>query len=430
MRRSANGFAKTADRTAPTWLASICPRSPNGRGRPLKRAPVSVRTRPGAPRYLPPTRPLTSTFGHGLVGHLGFVVASGDEAAGRSSTRTGRTEVPRTARRSARPPGEARRPGELHGGHPVWHSRLVRIIRAQLEGAEAEPGRIAAADVARIIVGLERAIASAAYLVLRRTRRGAGRHKQTIEKAARLRFVGVEPGSFVEVLALPDVGEVADGELPIRVADLSSQALDRLLDIVEEPDEPADPDLASAVAQMAADLGIGERNASITLSDDGPSGGSPRARRVVIDASVRARMQRLSSPPLPVKDQTLVGILVEADFERNTARLRLPSGSSVDVTFSPDLSDDIQEALRSSARLDGVLQYNARTSEVKSVRLRALYRTWGTQLVLGSESFWHSPTFAQLQEVQGTTGHVVASGLAITDLTDDERAAFLAAFEQ
>ena len=93
---------------------------------------------------------------------------------------------------------------QLPGSRPVWQSQCVRIIRAHLEGAEAEAGRIAAADVARIIIGLERAIASAAYLVLRRPRRGAGRHAQAIESAARLRFVGIESGSFVEILALPE----------------------------------------------------------------------------------------------------------------------------------------------------------------------------------------------------------------------------------
>jgi CRISPR/Cas system endoribonuclease Cas6 (RAMP superfamily) len=74
----------------------------------------------------------------------------------------------------------------------------MRIVRAQLDGMDAEPGRVAAADVARIILGLERAIARAAYLVLERARRGVtGRHSLAIESAARLRFVGVDRGSFV-----------------------------------------------------------------------------------------------------------------------------------------------------------------------------------------------------------------------------------------
>ena len=50
--------------------------------------------------------------------------------------------------------------------------------------------------------------------------------------------------------------------------------------------------------------------------------------------------------------------------------------------------------------------------------------------MLDSESFWDSPTFAELQDAQGTTGQLAVSDLAITDLTDDERAAFFAAFEQ
>src|SRR5215217_678197 len=101
----------------------------------------------------------------------------------------------------------------------------MRVVRVQLEGVNAEPGRVAAADVARIIFGLERAIARAAYLVLGKPRRGpTGRHSQVIESAARLRFIGVEPGSFVEVFALPDTAEPSDEELPISVADLSSMA--------------------------------------------------------------------------------------------------------------------------------------------------------------------------------------------------------------
>src|SRR4051812_7217635 len=109
----------------------------------------------------------------------------------------------------------------------------MRVVRAQLEGTDAEPGRVAAADVARMILGLERAIARAAYLVLGKARRGAtGRHHQVIESAARLRFVGVEKGSFIEVLALPDTAEPSDEELPISVADLSSLAFSRLLEVI------------------------------------------------------------------------------------------------------------------------------------------------------------------------------------------------------
>jgi hypothetical protein len=304
----------------------------------------------------------------------------------------------------------------------------MRIVRAQLEGVDAEPGRVAAADVARIILGLERAIARAAYLVLGKARRETGRHRQAIESAARLRFVGVERGSFVELLALPDAAEPSDEEFAISAADLSSLAFGRLLDAITSGDPATDAELAAAVAQMASELGIGDRNTSITLIDESVMSPGDAPRRATIDAAVRERMQRLGEQ-LPVsRDETLVGVLFEADFEGNTAKLRLANGSVVTVSFSADLADDIQEALRSRARLDGLVRYDPRTAQASSVELRTVVRS--TQLPLDIDSFWQLQTFAGLQAAQGTTGRVDPANLGISDLTDDERAAFLAALAE
>ncbi|MFF0654942.1 hypothetical protein [Micromonospora tulbaghiae] len=304
----------------------------------------------------------------------------------------------------------------------------MRIVRAKLEGVNAEPGRVAAADVARIILGLERAIARAAYLVLGKARRGTGRHSQAIEGAARLRFVGVERGSFVELLALPEGGEPTDDELPFSVADLSSMAFDRLLTVITSGSPDTDAELAAAVAQLATELGIGDRNTSITLIDDSDTHAGQEPRRATIDASVRERMQRLSQQTPASRDETLVGVLFEADFEGHTARLRLGSGGVVTVNFPPELADDIQEALRSRARLEGHVRYHPRTAQATSVELRAVSRS--TQLELDVESFWESQTFSELQAAQGTTGRVDAGALGMADLTDDERAAFLAALAE
>jgi hypothetical protein len=41
-------------------------------------------------------------------------------------------------------------------------------------------------------------------------------------------------------------------------------------------------------------------------------------------------------------------------------------------------------------------------------------------------AFWQMDTFADLQAAQGINGRVDPTDLAIVDLTDDERAAFLA----
>jgi hypothetical protein len=304
----------------------------------------------------------------------------------------------------------------------------MREIRAQLEGPDAEPGRVAAADVARIILGLERAIARAAYLVLGRPRRGTtGRHSQAIESASRLRFIGTQRGSFVEVLGLPDTADPSDEELPIPVADLSSMAFCRLLDVITNEDPETDNQLAAAVAQMASELGIGDRNTAITLIDDTPLRG-PAPRRATIDAAVRERMQRISDRRPDVRDETLVGVLFEADFEENSAKLRLASGGVVTVSFVSDLADEIQEALRSQTGVEGLVHYDARTAQARSVELRAIVRS--VQLELHSDVFWQPLDFEALQNEQGTTGHVEPNELEILDLTDDERAAFLAAFAE
>jgi hypothetical protein len=169
----------------------------------------------------------------------------------------------------------------------------MRIIQARLDGVDAQLGRVSAADVARVVLGTERAMRRAAYVVLGRPRRGSGRHNAAIESAARLRFVGVEQGSIVGLLALPDAVDTADGELPIPVADLSSSAVRTLLDAIGAP--TTDADLAAAIAQMAADLGIGDRNTSISLTD--MSAGSMRHCARVRDSRGRSGITHEASKP-------------------------------------------------------------------------------------------------------------------------------------
>lgn len=301
----------------------------------------------------------------------------------------------------------------------------MALLRAQLEGADASLGEVAAADVARMILGLERAIARAAYVVLGESRRGAGRHRQAIASASRLRFVGVEEGSVVGLLALPEA-EPSDAELPIPVPHLSQLAVDRILDMIHGSSDGTDTELADAVAQLAIELGIGDRNSSLTLAGDwiNSDGGQPRP--AIIDRRVRERMQQIASQlPPSSRDDTLVGVLVEADFEAGTARLRLPDGSAVAVKFSPDLADLIQEGLRSQTQAEGLVRYHPRTHQVIEVELRSLVRS--TPFALDEGSFWRTESFAQLQESQGTTGHLDPRELALPDLTDRDRADFLAA---
>jgi len=175
-----------------------------------------------------------------------------------------------------------------------------------------------------------------------------------------------------------------------------------------------------------AELGIGDRNTSIVLTDHVAETEDRPTRRAEINLRVRQRMQELGSQSLRSRDETLVGVLVEADFEGNTARLRLADGGAVTVNFSADLADEIQEALRSRAGFEGAVRYHPKTSQATSVELRAVIR--GTQLVLDAEAFWQPKTFAGLQMRQGTTGRINPADMAIPGLSDEERAAFLAGY--
>lgn len=98
------------------------------------------------------------------------------------------------------------------------------------------------------------------------------------------------------------------------------------------------------------------------------------------------------------------------------------------MTFTPELADEIQEALRSRTRLEGLVNYHPRTAQATSVELRAFVAH--TQFPLDLDSFWRVRSFAELQAEQGVTGRVDPDSLEIDDLTDDERAAFLAAINE
>ena len=101
------------------------------------------------------------------------------------------------------------------------------VFRATLRGSDATLGVVRASDVARLLIGLESAVAAAAYAALGKPRRGStGRHRAAIEAASRLHFQNVEPGSVVAVLRLPRLAEVTDGTFDVEVDDLAGAAFD------------------------------------------------------------------------------------------------------------------------------------------------------------------------------------------------------------
>ncbi|MGO9789283.1 MAG: hypothetical protein ACLP8S_07110 [Solirubrobacteraceae bacterium] len=131
-----------------------------------------------------------------------------------------------------------------------------------------------------------------------------------------------------------------------------------------------------------------------------------------------------------MRPDALVGVLVEADFEKRTARLRTATEAGVQVSFDDDLADDIHAALRQQAKFRGEIVCDPHTSVARSVRLRRIER--GEQLVLGldTEEFWRERTFEELARLQGAGQPVDPELLHDAEATDEERDAFMAAIAE
>lgn len=300
-------------------------------------------------------------------------------------------------------------------------------LRIGLTGDEAYLGEVAASDVALLILGIERALSQAASVIVGRPKTTTGRREQVIADAVRLRLLAVEEGSVVPVMEIPDV-ELVEGEtLDVDVASLGEAALDRIIDAVDPQVHP-DPIIAKALVEFAERLRIGDRYDALTF--DARTNGHRREARV--DSQVRQRLRSYvdSAPPVPTRPDALVGVLVEADFEKRTARLRTTTEPAVHVSFDEDLADEIQAALRQQASFRGEVVYDAKSNIARSVRLQRIER--GEQLVFGldSEEFWRERTFEDLARLQGAGQPADLEDLYDADASDEERDAFMAAISE
>ncbi|HEX8305333.1 MAG TPA: hypothetical protein VF612_10685 [Jatrophihabitans sp.] len=267
-------------------------------------------------------------------------------------------------------------------------------FRAKLRGSEATLGVVRASDVARLITGLESAVAAAAYAALGKPRRAStGRHRAAIEAASRLHFQNVEPGSVVAVLRLPQLAEVTDDAFDIEVDDLAGAAFDRLVASFTQPDDQVDAGIAKALADLGYELGIGERHEELLLS-------SARSSSVGrLDASAKERMRRLADAPLGRQPDVILGTLHEADFDRRTARLHATTGETVTVEFPAELDDKIQEALRAQAAFEGIVSFDPVTSIARRVELRRISAP--EPLPYDTSAFWVTTSVDDLAQEQG-----------------------------
>jgi len=274
-------------------------------------------------------------------------------------------------------------------------SKMGTVLRVRLTGADAELGRVAAGDVARLLLGVERAVARAAGQVLGRQVKSTGRRGRTIEEATRFRLLGIDEGSVVGILELPS-DETEEESFDVDVPSLGELALDAAF-ATAGGEETEHIDVADALVRLVDELGVGTRLDAVTLEDDR----SIRPRRVVLDYTARERLHELVSTAPRTRDDSLIGVLVEADFERNTARLRTAGGRPVSVRFESDLADSIHEGLRLPAELVGEVSYEPTSLEARSVSLRRIVRSEQLTMGLDAGDFWAVSSIGELAAAQG-----------------------------
>jgi len=137
-------------------------------------------------------------------------------------------------------------------------------LRVSLKGDEATLGAVPAADVAKLILGVERAMARAVSVVLGRPKLSTGRYDEVIERTVRLKLRAVEEGSVVPVMELPAAVAAGEGTLDVDVTSLGECALERLLDAADPGQRPHHV-VAKALLELAETLRLGERYDSITF---------------------------------------------------------------------------------------------------------------------------------------------------------------------
>jgi len=270
-------------------------------------------------------------------------------------------------------------------------------LRLVLEGGHARLGEVPAIDVARLIEGTIRAIARSAEVIAGREPGRVGRRGAPTENATRFVLTGVQSGSVAVLMRGPEqtsTGGVLGLELDDpRLTELAlTNALDSLLGVEE------DPYIARGLADLADELAIGTRYTRLRFE---VQGGSAQTRSGVLNQATRARLHQVAERSTTTAPTAIAGTLVEADFERHTARIRTPSNRNVRVDFLDDHADEIQRALRQNAEFDGVVTFDPATNQAIAVEMRAIRRTHQLGLDLNDADYWDSVTIAEIADEQG-----------------------------
>jgi hypothetical protein len=303
----------------------------------------------------------------------------------------------------------------------AWKVYMTGELRVRLSGENAELGSVFAIDVAHLLEGVERAVGRAAEQVVGRTPGLTGRRGKDIESATRFRLLSIEPGSVQSVLVLPALQ--AEGPLGLDVETLGEQALELALSTLEGT--TAMPTVADALAGIGESIGLGSRYDSVSLRHER----NGRSKTVILDRDATRRLRLAAQATVDESVDLVIGTLVEADFERMSARLRTPDNTQIRVQFDNALADAIQEGLRHQAGFEGLVSYEEATGRATGIELRSVTRT--EQLLIGVDEseFWRERTVEELASDQGITPATSAGDLYDGDATESEIDAFFEALE-
>jgi hypothetical protein len=302
------------------------------------------------------------------------------------------------------------------------------IIRLTLTGDDARPGRIPAADVARLLIAFERVVARAAEA---RTRRVAtvGRRGAPVETSTHMIFRGIEPGSLVAVLEIPDL---PTGEKTLREErHLGGFAAADVQDLIHDPaSASADRRVVAAANQLGDELGIGARYDSLSISVQHE--GEGQARMETFNGKVRRalRERALREAETATREDQLFGVLVEADFEERTAHVRTADNLRVPIDFGPLDPDEVYYWLRRPGVMHADISYTP-SGVVARGQLLAINEPHQLDIFTDAiAAVWNTnATIDQLIEEQGIDPIEDVTELQAIDASDEEIAAFLDAMQ-
>ena len=304
-------------------------------------------------------------------------------------------------------------------------------LRVHVSGPDAALGRVPAADIVALLTTIERAVARAASVVIGRPSKSPGQRESVVAGASRLILRAVQDSESIEaVLELPVAAAPATPDqktFGLSVANVGELAVTMLAEVITGARD-GHPYVVEALSQVAESMQIGTRYESVSLvlrdTHVSPIGAT-------IDVQVRSRLrERVKENNAAAREGMVVGTLVEADFESYSARLRGPFGQAVTVSFDPSLSDDIHNALREPAAMEGSIVYDPVSHEARSILIRNV--RVADQLVLGvdSQAFRRRRDFYELKEQQGITGVVDIAALYDDVTPTEELNAYAAALDQ